>query len=207
MGCEQAGHCNPAASGWRAAVRPRLRRSFASEPRRGVGDATAGRVPGSRMWQCGQCSGPASRLRRHSGQVMVGTLQCISSAALARRDADASLKNRTGCQRQRRVESASAANSGGLGRVLRAMDTRDAVLAEIEQVSAFGVSKMRTDPFSTGRRRQTPAPTAASGTSAGWTAIGVAAYCAEVATCDGRSTVRRKSRLSTPLGACRSNRV
>jgi hypothetical protein len=88
-------------------------------------------------------------------------------------------------------ESASAANSGGLGRVLRAMDTRDAVLAEIEQVFAFGVSKMRTDPFSTGTRRQTPALTAASGTSAGWTAIGVAAYCAEVATCDGRSTLRR----------------
>jgi hypothetical protein len=33
----------------------------------------------------------------------------------------------------------------------------------IDQVFALGVSKMPTDPFRTGRRRQTPVPTAASG--------------------------------------------
>jgi hypothetical protein len=27
------------------------------------------------MWQCGQCSGPTSKLLRHNGQVMAGTLQ------------------------------------------------------------------------------------------------------------------------------------
>jgi hypothetical protein len=35
----------------------------------------AGRTgaPGRRIWQCGQCSGPVSMVRRQSGQVMVDT--------------------------------------------------------------------------------------------------------------------------------------
>jgi hypothetical protein len=30
-------------------------------------------APGSRIWQCGQYSGPASKLFRHRGQLIVGT--------------------------------------------------------------------------------------------------------------------------------------
>jgi len=28
-----------------------------------------GGAPGKRIWQCGQCSGPDSMVRRHNGQV------------------------------------------------------------------------------------------------------------------------------------------
>jgi len=63
-GCAHAGHC------WsfpRTDVVPRARRDdFA-----GVagGAALRGGAPGSRMWQWGQCSGPAASDRRQSGHV------------------------------------------------------------------------------------------------------------------------------------------
>jgi hypothetical protein len=187
MGCEHAGHCNPAASGWRAAVRPLLRRSFPSEPGRGVGDATAGRAPGSRMWQCGQCSGPASRLRRHSGQVMVGTLQCISSEALARRDADASLKTGWAVNPTKR-SSSPRQQADGIGRVLRAMDHTRCRSRRLTRYSRW--EYRRCQPTRSERAGGAKRPYRPQRRDiGGWTAIGAAAL-AQVATCDGRSTLR-----------------
>jgi hypothetical protein len=97
---------------------------------------------------------------------MVGTLQCISSDTLARRDADASPETGRAVNANEAFDSAPQQTQRDR-QVRRTIDTRDAVPAEIEQVFAFGVSKMRTDRFSTGTRRQTLAPCAASRTSAG----------------------------------------
>ena len=52
------------------ARRGRGRGAAGDRPVRRVGVRVA---PGSRIWQCGQYSGPASKLFRHNGQLIVGT--------------------------------------------------------------------------------------------------------------------------------------
>jgi hypothetical protein len=69
IGCAQAGHCS-GVSGARRAGRGALELRADGVARRG---AAGGREPGTRMKQCGQCSGPASKLLRHRLQVIVVT--------------------------------------------------------------------------------------------------------------------------------------
>jgi hypothetical protein len=181
---EQAGHCNPAASRWRAAVRPILRRGFASEPRRGLRDATAGRVPGSRMWQCGQCS-------------MVGTLQCISSEALARRDANASLKNRTGCQRQRSVRVRAGSKLRRDRQVACAMEHAMPFSPRLSRRWRSGIEDA-DQSVQHGHEAPNARPDRGVGNIGGADGDRAGACRAQVATCGGRSTLRRLGGVDLP---------
>jgi len=69
MSCEQAGHC-PAAFGGPEARSPRRRGERFGASR--LAGARRTGAPGTRRWQCGQCSGPASKLLRHRPQVIAG---------------------------------------------------------------------------------------------------------------------------------------
>ena len=78
IGWAHAGHCRLADVTFRAAVG--ARRFGVSLDGAGCGRTGAfGRAgaPGRRMWQCGQCSGPDSIVRRHKGHVISDTSQRI----------------------------------------------------------------------------------------------------------------------------------
>ena len=65
---------------------PRERRAAAGAARRTGGGAARLAELGCRMWQCGQCSGPASKVRRQSEQVVIDTLHGNSLAGSGARD-------------------------------------------------------------------------------------------------------------------------
>ena len=77
MSREQAGHC-PAGLGVRA--EPALRRVAGRCGAAGFFGTGRNGAPGTRRWQNGQCSGPASKLLRQRPHVMVATSQIVAGS-------------------------------------------------------------------------------------------------------------------------------
>jgi len=72
----------------RVALARRLGVSLDRRPARETGRFGSGGAPGSRIWQCGQWSGPDSIVRRHKGHVIWGTPQGTSGSRLSDIGAD-----------------------------------------------------------------------------------------------------------------------